>query len=317
MPEVRCAVVGSPIAHSRSPVLHRAAYTALGLTGWTYDRVELQAAQFSGWLAGLDQTWRGVSVTMPVKQAALTCADSSSELASMLGAANTLLRTERGWHADNTDVAGLLGALDEGGSRTGRAESATLLGAGATASAAVAALASLGHQHVGIVVRDPARAQALLALLARLGMTGQLYRWPGPTATDRTFSGESHPRGAADRTFSGESPLCGAADRTFSGESAVADAFRADLVISTVPAAVTTGILSHPWRGGQTVLDVSYDPWPTALVEAAAARGAQAIGGAAVLLWQAVRQVELMTGRPAPVEAMRTALFPGGSLAPP
>ncbi len=303
MPEVRCAVVGSPIAHSRSPVLHRAAYTALGLTGWTYDRVELQAAQLSGWLAGLDQTWRGVSVTMPVKQAALTFADSSSELASMLGAANTLLRTERGWHADNTDVAGLLGALDEGGSRTGRAASATLLGAGATASAAVAALASLGHQHVGIVVRDPARAQALLALLARLGMTGQLYRWPGPTATDRTFSGESHPRGAADRTFS--------------GESAAADALRADLVISTVPAAVTTGILSHPWRRGQTVLDVSYDPWPTALVEAVAARGAQAIGGAAVLLWQAVRQVELMTGRPAPVEAMRTALFPGGSLAPP
>lgn len=288
MPEVRCAVVGSPIAHSRSPILHRAAYTALGLSGWTYDRVELNATQLGGWLAGLDETWRGVSVTMPVKQSALHCADSASELASLVGAANTLLRSDCGWHADNTDVAGMLGALDEAGTTAGRAESATVLGAGGTASAAVAALAALGHKHVGIVVRDPTRAQALFGLLARLNMTGQLHRWPGLGPPDRTFSGESPP----------------------------VDALCADLVISTVPAAATTYLVSHRWRTGQTVLDVSYDPWPTALVEAAAARGAQAIGGAAVLLWQAVGQVELITGRPAPVEAMRAALLPGGSLAP-
>ncbi|MDQ3717318.1 MAG: shikimate dehydrogenase [Actinomycetota bacterium] len=302
MIEVRCAVVGSPIAHSRSPILHRAAYAALGLTGWTYDRVELQATQLAGWLSGLDKTWRGVSVTMPVKQSALDCADSASELASLVGAANTLLRTERGWHADNTDVAGLLGALDEGRTAAGRAASATVLGAGGTASAAVAALAALGHKDVGIVVREPARAQALFGLLARLSMTGQLYRWPG--------------LGPPERTFSGEGRLWDVADRTFSGESSPADALCADLVISTVPAAATTDLLSHRWRAGQTVLDVSYDPWPPALVQAAAAGGAQAIGGAAVLLWQAVRQVELITGRPPPVEAMRAALLPGGSLAP-
>jgi len=302
--EVRCAVVGSPIAHSRSPILHRAAYAALGLTGWTYDRVELRATQLAGWLSGLDKTWRGVSVTMPVKQSALDCADSASELASLVGAANTLLRTERGWHADNTDVAGLLGALDEGRTAAaGRAASATVLGAGGTASAAVAALAALGHQHVGIVVREPTRAHALFGLLARLGMTGQLYGWPGLRSPERTFSGESHLWNVADRTFSGERPP--------------ADALCADLVISTVPAAATRALLGHQWRAGQTVLDVSYDPWPPALVQAAAAGGAQAIDGAAVLLWQAVRQVELFTGRPAPVEAMRAALLPGGSLAPP
>ncbi|MGI8722595.1 MAG: shikimate dehydrogenase [Geodermatophilaceae bacterium] len=303
VPEVRCAVVGSPIAHSRSPILHRAAYTALGLSGWTYDRVELRAMQLAGWLSGLDETWRGVSVTMPVKQRALHYADSASELAILVGAANTLLRTEHGWHADNTDVAGLLGALDEGKTPVGRAGSATVLGAGGTASAAVAALATLGHTHVDIVVRDPTRAQALFGLLARLGMTGQLYRWPGLGPPDRTFSGESHLSGVADRTFSGKSPLDGA--------------LWADVVISTVPAAATEDLLGHKWRAGQTVLDVTYDPWPTALVEAAAAGGARATGGAAVLLWQAVAQVELMTGQPAPVEAMRAALLPGGSLAPP
>lgn len=278
----RCAVVGSPIAHSRSPVLHRAAYAALGLTDWAYERVELRGAELVGWLSGLDGNWRGVSVTMPVKQAALAGADTASELASTVGAANTLVRTENGWHADNTDVAGLLGAWDELSFDAPTASSATVIGAGGTASAAVAALATLGHRHVDVVVRDTARAQALLALVDRLGMIADVHLWP----------------------------------RTFSGESAWGDALEADLVISTVPAAATADLLGHGWRVGQTVLDVSYDPWPTALVQAAAARGARAIGGAVVLLWQAVRQVELMTGLPAPVDAMRRALLPGGNLAP-
>lgn len=274
-----CAVVGSPIAHSRSPVLHRAAYAALGLADWTYERFDLRAAELPGWLAGLDESWRGLSITMPLKQQALACADGASELATMLGAANTLVRADGDWQADNTDVAGLLGALSEAGAAPGSGTgAATVLGAGGTAAAAVAALADLGHEHVQVMVRDPARTQGLLALIDRLGMTGQLCPWAGK--------------------FSGESPL------------------DADLVISTVPAAATSDLLGHAWRVGQTVLDVSYDPWPTALVEAATAAGALGIGGAAVLLWQAVRQVELMTGQPAPVDAMRAALLPGGTLAP-
>lgn len=291
--DVHCAVVGSPIAHSRSPLLHRAAYAALGLTGWTYDRVELRGPELLGWLSDLDESWRGVSVTMPVKQAALACADTASELASMLGAANTLLRTERGWHADNTDVAGLLGALDEVSKPGGGATSATVLGAGGTASAAVAALAALGHKHLGVVVRDPTRADALLALVDRLGMTGLVHPWPGT----------QHPGSALLRRSSESSPC-------------PTSPLAADLVISTVPGAATTALLGHQWRAAQTVLDVSYDPWPTALVSAAGAQGSRVIGGAAVLLWQAVRQVELVTGLPAPVEAMRAALLPGGSLAP-
>lgn len=294
MPEVRCAVVGSPISHSRSPVLHRAAYAALGLTDWTYERVELPAGELPGWLSRLDDSWRGLSVTMPLKQSALGCAATASELASRLGAANTLVRSVPGWHADNTDVVGVLGALDEAGLSAGTTPgSATVIGAGGTAAAAVAAMAKLGQPHVDVVVRDAARAGGLLALAERLGMTGVVHRWPG------TFSGESH---------LSEDP-----DGTFSGESALA----ADLIISTVPAAATRDLLGHVWRAGQTVVDVTYDPWPTALVEAATARGARAVGGASVLLWQAVAQVELMTCQRAPVEAMRAALLPGGNLAPP
>lgn len=290
---MHCAVLGSPIAHSRSPVLHRAAYVALGLADWTYERVELQASELGGWLSWLDDSWRGLSVTMPLKQAALACAQTESDLASSLGAANTLVRRGHGWHADNTDVAGLLGALGEAGLSAGAVRgSATVVGAGGTAAAAVAALARLGQPHVDVVVRDATRAGEVLALAERLGMTSAVHGWP------RTCSGESH--------------LCDEPDGPFSGEGALA----AELVISTVPASATTDLLGHAWRIGQTVVDVTYDPWPTALVEAATARKARGVGGASVLLWQAVAQVELMTGRPAPVEAMRAALLPGGNLAP-
>lgn len=90
----------------------------------------------------------------------------------------------------------------------------------------------------------------------------------------------------------------------------------ADLVISTVPAGATADLLGYHWHPGQTVVDVSYEPWPTALVTSATDHGAAAVGGAAVLLWQAVAQIELMTGLPAPVDEMRAALLPDGNLAP-
>lgn len=277
MSAVNCAVVGSPIAHSRSPLLHRAAYAALGLAGWSYARVELGADQIASWLAGLDGSWRGLSVTMPGKQAALACAETASELATTIGAANTLVRSGCGWHADNTDVAGLLGALAEAGVDSGTAPaSVTILGAGGTAAATAAASAALGVSHLDIVVRDPGRAANLVALADRLGMSADVFGWA-----------------AAEN----------------------AAALRADLVISTVPAAAAADVARYPWRGSQVVVDVTYDPWPSVLTTAAAARGARAIDGTAVLLWQAAGQVELMTGYPAPVERMRAALLPGGTLA--
>ena len=102
---VRCAVWGRPIAHSLSPVLHRAAYDALGLLDWTYDRREVDEEGFAAALAALDDDWRGLSLTMPLKEAALAAAAATSSTARAAGAANTLVRERSGWTAHNTDVA--------------------------------------------------------------------------------------------------------------------------------------------------------------------------------------------------------------------
>src|SRR3954465_6995358 len=98
---MRAAVLGRPVAHSLSPVLHRAAYAALGLTDWTYDALDLGAEGLPGLLAGLGGGGRGFSVTMPCKQAAAAVADEAGSLVRLLGAANTLVRGGRGWRAEN------------------------------------------------------------------------------------------------------------------------------------------------------------------------------------------------------------------------
>ena len=164
----KAAVLGSPIAHSKSPQLHLAAYRALGLRDWTYERIECSAEQLPSVVSGLGAEWVGVSVTMPGKFAALRFADERTERAQLVGSANTLLHTEHGWRADNTDVDGVTGAL---GSVRG---DLVVLGAGGTARAAVVAAAGLGARRVTVVARDPARAEPLLELAATVGVDG---RW--------------------------------------------------------------------------------------------------------------------------------------------
>ncbi|MGC2655533.1 MAG: shikimate dehydrogenase, partial [Mycobacterium sp.] len=122
----KAAVLGSPIAHSRSPQLHLAAYRALGLHDWTYDRIECGADELPAVVSGFGRQWVGVSVTMPGKLAALRFADEHTTRADLVGSANTLVRTPHGWRADNTDVDGVTGAL---GAVTGPA---VVLGAGGT-----------------------------------------------------------------------------------------------------------------------------------------------------------------------------------------
>lgn len=160
----RAAVLGSPIAHSRSPQLHLAAYRALGLPDWTYDRIECTAGQLPGLVSGLGPEWVGLSVTMPGKFAALAFADERTERAELVGSANTLVRTDRGWRADNTDVDGVAGAL---GSASG---AAVVLGAGGTAPAAVVGLARLGVEHVTVAARNAEAAARLVTLARRVGM---------------------------------------------------------------------------------------------------------------------------------------------------
>ncbi|MGQ0574751.1 MAG: shikimate dehydrogenase [Pseudonocardia sp.] len=259
-PPRRAAVLGSPIAHSLSPVLHRAAYAALGLDDWSYDARECTEAELADVVDGLGPEWAGLSLTMPLKRVALDVADEVTPLAAATGAANTLvLRTGRRV-AHNTDVAGIVAALH---GATGRA---LVLGAGGTAQAALAALRELGIVDVTVAVRSIARAGELRDAAHRLGTR--------PTIT-----------------------------------AALADADPvlppAEIVVSTLPAGAADALRVGP---SATVLDVVYAPWPTPFAAAAAARGARVVSGLEMLLHQAVAQVELMTGRPGPVAAMRAAL---------
>jgi shikimate dehydrogenase len=160
-------VLGSPIAHSRSPQLHLAAYRALGLDGWTYDRIECGADELPGLVGGFGPEWVGVSVTMPGKFAALRFADERTDRAELVGAANTLLRTPSGWRADNTDVDGVAGAL---GAATG---AAVVAGSGGTAPAAIVALADLGVTSIAVVARNPDKAAGLVELAARVGVAAR------------------------------------------------------------------------------------------------------------------------------------------------
>ena len=270
--EQRAAVLGSPIGHSLSPVLHLAAYAELGLR-WRYDAIECDERALPGFL-DRSQEFSGLSLTMPLKRAVLPLLDDVTPLAAAVGAVNTVTfglasRGRRARRGDNTDVAGIVGAIDAVATR-GISGHVVVLGAGGTAAAAIAACRQLGIAAVGVVVRDRGRARELLAAAASLGVAVELLDWPAPEAVAR-----------------------------------------ADLVISTVPAGAGDRLVDERgdelFRSGQLVFDVIYDPWPTRLADAARRAGAQVIGGLELLVRQAGVQVELMTGRPAPVDAMRVA----------
>jgi shikimate dehydrogenase len=164
----KAAVLGSPIAHSRSPQLHLAAYRALGLAGWTYDRIECSADELPNLVAGFGPEWVGVSVTMPGKFAALRVADERTARAELVGSANTLVRSITGWRADNTDIDGVTGAL---GQASGNA---IVVGSGGTAPAVVVGLAGTGVQRITIAARNRNKAAPLVALAQRSGVEG---RW--------------------------------------------------------------------------------------------------------------------------------------------
>lgn len=161
---MRCAVLGDPIAHSLSPALHRAAYAATGLS-WEYDARRVAAGGLAGFLAGLDTSWRGLSLTMPLKREALGLVDTLTDRVREAGAANTLL-LDAGVRGENTDVPGAAAALAERGVR-GRG--ATILGGGATATSVGIALVDGGVEAIRLLVRDPARAAETAERLIAVG----------------------------------------------------------------------------------------------------------------------------------------------------
>jgi shikimate dehydrogenase len=262
-PARRAAVLGRPVAHSLSPVLHRAAYAALGLN-WAYDAIECDEDGLAPVLAAR-AGWAGFSCTMPLKRAVLVVADEVAPRAAAVGAGNTLLPLAGGgWRADNTDLTGIAEALREAGVR---ASSATVLGAGGTAQAAVVALGRAGTTRCAVLVRDVTRTAEVRRAAAAVGVTLDVGR------------------------LDPDSPH-----------------LAADLVVSTLPAGAADALAGREWHAGQSVLDAVYDPWPTKLAAAVASAGGTVVSGAAMLLHQAGAQVELMTGRAAPVAAMRAAL---------
>jgi shikimate dehydrogenase len=180
----RAAVLGSPIAHSRSPQLHLAAYRALGLDDWSYERIECSAEQLPALVRGFGAEWVGVSVTMPGKFAALRFAGERTTRAQLVGSANTLVRTASGWRADNTDIDGVTGALGPALSEQQGADAAcaVILGSGGTAPAALVGLVELGVQHVSIAARDRAKVATLLDLGERLGVEARWVELGAPLA---------------------------------------------------------------------------------------------------------------------------------------
>lgn len=267
----RAAVLGSPIEHSLSPVLHAAAYRILGLA-WSYQAIECDEARLPAVINDLDESFVGLSLTMPLKRAILPLLDDMSDLARDVGAANTVLIEGLGpflrRRGENTDVPGMVAAIralrpDDGGAGS----RSVILGAGGTAAAALAALRELGVTRPTVVVRNRDRAGELLAAGDRLGVLPDLVDWPG--------------------------------------QAALASA---ELVISTVPAGASDSLAKNAaLHSGQLLFDVLYEPWPTPFAAVSGSNGAQVIGGLELLVWQAAFQVELMTGRPAPVDAMRVA----------
>jgi shikimate dehydrogenase len=257
------AVLGSPVAHSLSPVLHNAAYAALGLTDWSYGLHECREPELAGFVDGLGPEWAGLSLTMPLKRVTLDVADEVDELAGAIGAANTLVLTGRRT-AYNTDIVGIGATL---GDVSGRA---VVLGAGGTAQSALASLREAGIDDVTVLVRDLARTPELRDTAERLGVAPRI--------------------------------VAALADPA----SASAELVGADVVISTLPPGGADPLV--PPGAGAVVLDVVYAPWPTPFAAAALTAGAGVRSGLEMLLHQAVAQVELMTGKPGPVAAMRTAL---------
>ena len=170
----RLAVVGRPVAHSLSPVLHSAAHRHLGLD-WVYDRHEVREGELAGFVNGLDSSWRGLSATMPLKEELLALADERDEASTLTGAANTLLLGADGARrVRNTDVAGIERALRDSGVVT--AEHAVIAGAGATARSVLVALDGLGLRSAVLAVREPARSSAMVALGDTLGLDLDVVR---------------------------------------------------------------------------------------------------------------------------------------------
>ena len=251
----RFAVLGSPIAHSKSPAIHLAAYRVLGLD-WEYGRAEVQKGLMRTFIAGLDGVWNGFSVTMPLKEEASRFAEELDDYAKLTGATNTLYLDEFGkWHGFNTDVFGIVQAVTE--ARIGLVKHALIIGSGATATSAMVAISVLNPTaHVEVLARNKVSRKALIALGKQLGL--KTSRAGGLRAASRVsnLTISTLPSGALDKQ-------------------------------------AARLIRAWTWKPKGALLDVSYNPWPSKLAEAWSAKGKRTISGLEMLIWQAVAQIRI------------------------
>ncbi|RYB95649.1 shikimate dehydrogenase [Nocardioides oleivorans] len=262
----RCGVLGDPIAHSLSPVLHRAGYAALGLD-WAYDAHRVPSGGLGDFLAGLDDTWRGLSLTMPLKREVVPLVDRLTDRARLAGAVNTLLLEESGERVgDNTDLPGAAAAIRE--RTTMPLSSAAILGGGATAGSVGLALAALGVTSMDVLVREESRARETVDVL------------------------RSHPAGVVVRTARLDAAEAIAADVVVSTIPATAQTDALVARCADVP--VVFEALYDPWP---TPLAASVPEDGDRVL----------VSGLDLLVHQAALQLELFTGLEAPLDAMREA----------
>jgi shikimate 5-dehydrogenase len=268
------AALGSPIGHSLSPVLHQAAYDALGLSGWSFRTVECVAAELASTLSVLDaEGLAGVGLTMPLKRAVMPMLLGCDDWASTTGAANTVVFSDVAgeWRGANTDVPGMVEVLRAADAAPADGDGVPLVvGAGATAGSALAALAAVGYSAAVVVARRPEATGELRSVALRVGIDVEVRPW-----------------------------------------SSASDGLSAPLVIAATPRGATDGIAAQIAAELGTpcglLFDVIYSPWPTALAQAWSSAGGRIVGGLELLVEQAVEQVRLMTGQRPPVEALRRA----------
>ncbi|MGW4034627.1 shikimate dehydrogenase family protein [Streptomyces sp. NPDC004838] len=265
----RAALLGSPVGQSLSPALHRAAYAAMGLD-LRFGAVECEEAGLPALFDPLGDDWAGIVLTASLRRAVLPLADEVSELAMDVGGADTVVFRHGRSFGDHAGVHAFATALREAGLEA--PGSAVVLGGGAAACSALAALRDAGVREPVVVVRERRRAAEVEAAAGRLGMAVEL-----------------RPFDELGRLLDGVA-----------------------VVVSTLPAGVADTLAPTVARSGAAVLDAAYAAWPTRLAKAAGFAGGTVVDGLSILLHRTARQIELLTGvsgvsDAVPVEVLRGA----------
>lgn len=286
---LRAAVLGHPISHSKSPALHKAAYARLGVQ-LDYSAIDVTEDALPAFMARVredvrqGESWRGLSVTMPLKTGMVREMDEIRGVARALGVVNTVAFERPAPGAGvgatrligyNTDVAGIVNALRHAGAAS--APTAVVLGGGGTSAAAIAALKELGAPGADIFVRDVSRALEARAAAAAVGLPIRILPLGGAAAAVA----------AADVVISTLPPR--AAD-PLAEELARLFAQRQGEPVRETPSGETPRI-----RPG-VLLDVAYDPWPSRIASAWQEAGGTVVPGLEMLIYQAVEQVRHFTG---------------------